>query len=29
MKYMLNHQKALKVRMEIMIGNLKKNPYMG
>ena len=28
MKYMLSHQKALKVRIEIMFENLK-NPYMG
>ena len=28
MKYMLSRWKALKVRMEIIFGNLK-NPYMG
>ena len=26
---MLSHQKALNVKMGIMFGNLKKNPYMG
>ena len=27
MKYMLSYQKALKVRMRIMFGNLKKSLY--